>query len=160
MHICICIYMYYIYVHVYPATSSWERERARLHCPPPVPSNPVKSNQQLLLQIAIYLYCRVHLALLHHLKGVGLPCHRSPQVATDRHRLANLLAPDNLKSSWNHGNHLKSTGNRRKQLPSARVCFCMHLYGTICNHLYVSIWNHMQLSVPKTHASTCPRVQN
>ena len=37
-------------------------------------------------------YCRMHLALLHHLKGVGLPGHSPPQAATARHRLPNLLA--------------------------------------------------------------------
>ena len=55
--------------------------------------------QSPIQQIAIYLYCRMHLALLHYLKGVGLPGHRPPQPATGRHRLANPLAPGGLKSS-------------------------------------------------------------
>ena len=44
------------------------------------------------LQIAIYLCCKMHLALLLHLKGVGQICHRGPQAATGRHTLPNFLA--------------------------------------------------------------------
>ena len=40
--------------------------------------------QPPILQIAIYLYCRMHLALLHHLKEVGQIRHSMPQVATGR----------------------------------------------------------------------------
>ena len=42
--------------------------------------------QSPILQIAMCLYCTVHLALLHHLKGkgVGLSGHRLPQSATGR----------------------------------------------------------------------------
>ena len=42
-------------------------------------------NKNPILQFAIYLYCKVHLALLHHLKGVG-------QIRHKGHRPANLLA--------------------------------------------------------------------
>ena len=38
--------------------------------------------QAPILQIVIYLYCRVQFAGLHHLKGVGQIRHRLPQVAT------------------------------------------------------------------------------
>ena len=41
--------------------------------------------QSSILQIVIYLYCRVQFAGLHHLKGVGQIrncCHRPPQGAT------------------------------------------------------------------------------
>ena len=55
--------------------------------------------QSPILQIAIYLYCRVQLSDCSILKGVGQICQRAQQVATGRHRLANLLAPDSLKSS-------------------------------------------------------------
>jgi len=52
--------------------------------------------QSPILQIAIYLYCRVQLTDCSILKGVGQIRHSSPQGA---HRPANLLAPDSLKSS-------------------------------------------------------------
>ena len=55
--------------------------------------------QSIILQIAIYLYCRVQLTDCSILKGVGQICHRGQQPATGRHRLANFLAPDSLKSS-------------------------------------------------------------
>ena len=55
--------------------------------------------QSPILQIAIYLYCRVQLSDCSILKGVGQIRHRGPQPATGRHRLPNLLAPDSLKSS-------------------------------------------------------------
>ena len=54
--------------------------------------------QSPILHIAIYLYCKMHFALLHHLKGVRQIRHSMPQPATGRHRPANLLAPDSLKS--------------------------------------------------------------
>ena len=37
--------------------------------------------QSPILQIAIYLYCRVQLALLHHLKEAGLRFYSPPQAA-------------------------------------------------------------------------------
>ena len=37
--------------------------------------------QSPILQIAILQYCRMHLALLQHLKGVGQICHRGQQAA-------------------------------------------------------------------------------
>ena len=45
-------------------------------------SNCCNTLQSPMQQIAICLYCRVQLALLHHLKGVGLRRHRPPQPAT------------------------------------------------------------------------------
>ena len=54
--------------------------------------------QSPVQQIAIYLYCRVQLTDCSILKGVGQIRHRPPQGPTGRHRLANLLAPDSLKS--------------------------------------------------------------
>ena len=38
--------------------------------------------QSPILQIAIFLYCRVQLALLHHLKGVGQIRTWMPQAAS------------------------------------------------------------------------------
>ena len=59
-------------------------------CNPQMPSNPADFNQpncnslqSPILQFVIYLYCRVHLALLHHLRRVGLfrkAPHRAPQA--------------------------------------------------------------------------------
>ena len=43
--------------------------------------------QSPILKIAIFLYRRVQLALLHHLRGVGQMWNWLPQVATGRHRL-------------------------------------------------------------------------
>ena len=40
--------------------------------------------QSPILQPEISLYCKVHLALLHHLKGAGLSRHRLPQGAKYR----------------------------------------------------------------------------
>ena len=40
--------------------------------------------QSPILQFSLYLYCEMHLALLHHLKGLGLPGHSPPQDATGR----------------------------------------------------------------------------
>ena len=41
----------------------------------PILQNPIShycnTLQSPILQFAIYLYCKMHLALLHHLKGVG-----------------------------------------------------------------------------------------
>ena len=55
-----------------------ERERVRLHCHPPIPCTPADSNshycntlQSPILQIAIYLYCRVQLSDCSILKGLG-----------------------------------------------------------------------------------------
>ena len=55
--------------------------------------------QSPILQIAIYLYCRVQLTDCSILKGVGQIRHSTPQGPTGAHRPANLLAPDSLKSS-------------------------------------------------------------
>ena len=55
--------------------------------------------QSPILQIAIYLYCRVQLSDCSILKGVGQIRHRGQQPATGRHRLPNFLAPDSLKST-------------------------------------------------------------
>ena len=52
--------------------------------------------QSPILQAAIYQYCRVHLALLHYLKGVGQICHSMPQGSTRCHTPANPLAPESL----------------------------------------------------------------
>ena len=59
-------------------------------------SNPLQSP---ILQIAIYIYCRMHLALSHHLKGVGQICHRLPQGGTGCHRLPNFPAPQ-ARTAW------------------------------------------------------------
>ena len=55
--------------------------------------------QSPILQIAIFLYCRVQLALLHHLKGVGQIWNGPPQVATGCHRLLQPSAPAGPESS-------------------------------------------------------------
>ena len=53
--------------------------------------------QSPILQIAIFLCCRVQLALLHHLKGVGQMWNCPPQAATGRHRL-----PQAAPTFWPH----------------------------------------------------------
>ena len=65
--------------------------------------------QSPILQIAVYLYCRVHLALLHHLKGVGLRRNSMPQPG-------NPLAPDSFKTFWNHWKSMKTNENRWKSI--------------------------------------------
>ena len=47
--------------------------------------------QSPILQFATYLDCKMQLALLHHLKGVGLRRHRAPQAGE-------LSSSDSLKS--------------------------------------------------------------
>ena len=57
-------------------------------CSPPIPSTPANSYEPLLhtlqfpiLQIAIYLYCKVQVALLRHLKDSGAKLrHMLPQA--------------------------------------------------------------------------------
>ena len=76
-------------------------------CNPPIPSSPANSIshycntlQSPILQLAIYLYDRVHLALLRHLKSRTF----APQGPTGCHRPPNSLAPlslDGLESNWN-----------------------------------------------------------
>ena len=41
-------------------------------------SHYINTLQSVLLQIVTYLYCRMHLALLHHTRGVRLRPHRAP----------------------------------------------------------------------------------
>ena len=81
------IYIYTcIYINKYIHRPLPERERASLHCHPylPILQTPISHHcntlQSPVQQIAIYLYCRVQLALLHHLKGAGLFTHSPPQA--------------------------------------------------------------------------------
>ena len=83
----ICIYEYiYIYISADLFQSESVLDYIVINQYLPIlqtPSNHYCNTLQTpILQIAIYLYCRMHLALLHYLKEVGLPGHRPPQAAT------------------------------------------------------------------------------
>ena len=78
--------------------------------------------QSPILQFAIYLYCRVHLALLHQFKDVGLPGHRGTQAATNSNQMASN--PPGINE------------HQCKQLPYASICNCLYqtcmLYHVSC----------------------------
>ena len=82
-----CIYMY-IYIYISADLSQSESVLAYIviHQYLPILQNPIShycnTLQSPILQIAIYLYCRVQLTDCSILKGVGLPGHSPPQPAT------------------------------------------------------------------------------
>ena len=99
MHIYIYIYNVYIYICISADLSKSESvlDYIVIHQYLPILQKPIShyynTLQSRILQFAIYLYCKMHLAFLHHLEGVGLRRHRPPQGATGCHRPANFLAP-------------------------------------------------------------------
>ena len=86
----------YTYIYIYTTISGisaelfWSSSMLAYDCDTPIPSKSPSCGLQnslpfqVILQTAIYLYCRVQLDLLHHLKKRGgTSGHGRSQVATD-----------------------------------------------------------------------------
>ena len=120
-----------------------ERERASSHCQKTKPSNPADSNQPLLQYLAISHPADCNLAILqsaaywlqHSTRG-----RTNPELAaTARHRPANPLAPDGIKSCWNQCKLTKINENSLHMHPHASICIRMHPYGPISSNWYQNV---------------------
>ena len=85
--------------------------------------------QSPILQIAIYLYCKMQVALLHHLKGVAIGRHRLPQGPTGCSNLQLQVALDPFQIDE----------NQWKSMKIAFRCICMHASEAIYIKLGVKI---------------------
>ena len=97
-------------------------------CSPPKPSDPADSCNHYcktlhcpILRFAMYLYCKVQLALLHHLQ-------RGSFAANGARKPAMLLAQ--LAS-----NRFIVAGNWWQSMKAASTCILMHLYSAQGNHI-------------------------
>ena len=85
------------------------------------------------LQIAINLYCKMHLALLHHRKGPGLCRHRAQNTS-------NLLAPDAL--------HLKGAEYRQPSDSTWNAGWSVKWW----KHQNIKIAKHIQKACSRRHS--------
>ena len=141
----------FIYICIYTRRPLPERKRARLHCHPPVPSNPAESNQPLLKYLAISYPADRTLPILQ--EGTLTYCIiLRDKSATRRHRVPQGLTAPLTFWPQTASNPADINENRWHSMKTASTCICMHLYA--------SIWSPMQSSVSKRHDSTRSMLQD